>query len=238
MAWTDADDEALKAGYRNAADMEQSKAFRTELERDAAARAAVNSQVYNSMMRSGGGGNSGSGTGSYTKYSPAIASGMGGIYDAWAPQSMSADQWDILNSRPSGYNEENIQYWNNLIKSVAPGERKTATWGTAEDQELRQETQKLAKPYINAYLKDINDYNSRMIGQMGYVNPYQAKTAMSAKTGQLGTNIDKTLATSSEAARRPIQSRLDAQNQAYAQNYQSEMAAYQALLNAIRGGRR
>jgi len=236
MAWTDADDEALKAGYRNAADMAQSKAFRTELERDAAARAAVNSQVYGSMMRSGSGGNSGYGTGSYTNYRS--TGDIYDIYDAWTPQSMSADQWDILNSRPSGYNEENIQYWNNLIKSVAPGERKTATWGTAEDQELRQETQKLAKPYINAYLKDINDYNSRMIGQMGYVNPYQAKTAMSAKTGQLGANIDKTLATSSEAARRPIQSRLDAQNQAYAQNYQSEMTAYQALLNAIRGGRR
>jgi hypothetical protein len=100
---------------------------------------------------------------------------------------------------------------------------------------LRQDTQKLARPYINAYLKDINDYNARMIGQMGYVNPHQSKYAMSAKTGQLGSNIDKTIATSSTAARIPIQQRLDAQNQANAQSRQGELMAYQALLNSLKG---
>ena len=180
---------------------------------NAAQWATVNQQVYNAVRRGGGGYGYGS------QMSP----------------NLSAYQWDPLNTRPTAYNEQNMEYWNDLLQSIKPAPITAVTWGTAEDQELRQDTQKLARPYINAYLKDINDYNARMIGQMGYVNPHQSKYAMSAKTGQLGSNIDKTIATSSTAARIPIQQRLDAQNQANAQSRQGELMAYQALLNSLKG---
>jgi len=181
---------------------------------NAAIWAAVNKQVYDAV-RSGGTGTYGSPPPAYSSYS-------------------SASQWNPLGTPPSSYNEQNMQYWNDLLQSLRPQAPAVATWGPAEDRRLRQNAQALASPYINAYRNDLNDLNARMIGQMGYANPYQAKYAMSAKTGELGTNISKTLATAAQQARESIQRDIDAQNQANRLAYQSQMAAYQALLDAIK----
>lgn len=176
---------------------------------------------------------------SYGSYSAMPSSTRGIGYGT----QMEPYQWSMFDTRPTEYQEENWDRWNELIRSGAPAATTYTpkTWGTEQDRFTTAKQRILSAADIAAARQGLNAVTARIMGMMGNENPRRLENLMGSAMGQYTGGINQANQRAYGTALQLAQRQLDEENAAGKYNAEAQnrinIAAYQAALNAMNRGR-